>query len=56
MTSVRFDINGEQPSRDNPIGNPAFPGVTSSIGPNWVGFLTGTYNASFIRTIDLGKA
>lgn len=53
MTSVNFALGGDQPSRENPIGNPDFPGVTSAIGANWAGFLTGTYNDSFIRTIDL---
>lgn len=53
MTSVNFNLDQGQPSQANPIGNPDFPGVTSSILANWAGFLTGTYNTSFIRTIDL---
>ncbi|KAI4288642.1 MAG: hypothetical protein L6R35_002095 [Caloplaca aegaea] len=53
-TSTSFNINGPQPSVENPLGNPAYPGATSANGPNYVDFLTTTYNQSFIRTFNLG--
>ncbi|KAI4255285.1 MAG: hypothetical protein L6R42_006813, partial [Xanthoria sp. 1 TBL-2021] len=53
-TSTSFNIRGPQPSRENPLGNPAYPGATSANGPNYVDFLTTTYNQSFIRTFNLG--
>jgi len=53
-TSMDFKLEGEQPSLANPIGNPAFPGDVSSVGPNWAGFLTATYNASSVFTYNLG--
>lgn len=37
----------------NPLGNPTYPGYTSSNGPNWIDFLTVTYNASKILTYNL---
>lgn len=53
-TSTSFNIHGHQPDAENPLGNPAYPGATSSDGPNYVDFLTSTYNQSFIRTYNLG--
>lgn len=53
-TSTSFNINGPQPSVENPLGNPPYPGATSANGPNYVDFLTTTYNRSFIRTFNLG--
>jgi hypothetical protein len=35
------------------MGNPPYPGWTSSNGPNWVDFLTTTYNASLLYTYNL---
>jgi len=52
-TQTGFDINGTQPSASNPFGNPAYPGYTSSNGPNWVGFLSTTYNASDLLTYNM---
>ncbi|KAL9000873.1 MAG: hypothetical protein Q9169_000628 [Polycauliona sp. 2 TL-2023] len=54
FTFTSFNIRGPQPSRENPLGNPAYPGVTSSNGPNYVDFLTTTYNQSFIQTFNFG--
>jgi phospholipase/lecithinase/hemolysin len=34
-----FNLNGTKPSASNQLGNPAFPGLTTSGGPNWVGDL-----------------
>ncbi|KAI4153132.1 MAG: hypothetical protein L6R39_001655 [Caloplaca ligustica] len=53
-TSTSFNIHGAQPSPENPLGNPAYPGATSADGPNYVDFLTTTYNQSFIETFNLG--
>ncbi|KAI4685853.1 uncharacterized protein J4E88_003690 [Alternaria novae-zelandiae] len=52
-TQTGFDVNGTQPSPSNPFGNPAYPGYTSSNGPNWVGFLSTTYNASDLLTYNM---
>ena len=52
-TQTGFNINGTQPSPSNPLGNPPYPGWTSSNGPNWVGFLTTTYNASTLLTYNM---
>ncbi|KAL8869818.1 MAG: hypothetical protein Q9174_003983 [Haloplaca sp. 1 TL-2023] len=53
-TSTSFNIRGTQPNEENPLGNPPYPGATSSDGPNYVDFLTTTYNQSFLRTYNLG--
>ncbi|MCJ1261860.1 hypothetical protein MMC22_001729 [Lobaria immixta] len=53
-TSTQFDVHGEQPNPGNPLGNPAYPGVTSCDGPNYVDFLTTTYNRSYIQTFNFG--
>ena len=45
--------NETQPSPSNPLGNPPYPGYTSSNGPNWVDFLTVEYNASLLQTVNL---
>ena len=51
-TSTGFSIQGPQPDKSNPLGNPAYPGFTSSDGPNYVDFLTTTYNRSYIQTYN----
>jgi len=53
-TSTSFNPYGEQPSRSNPLGNPVYPGATSSDGPNYVDFLTTTYNRSFVEAYNFG--
>ncbi|KAL8684040.1 MAG: hypothetical protein Q9186_000070 [Xanthomendoza sp. 1 TL-2023] len=53
-TSTAFNIHGPQPNPDNPLGNPAYPGATSSDGPNFVDFLALTYNQSYIQAFNLG--
>lgn len=53
-TSTVFNIHGEQPNPGNPLGNPPYPGSTSSGGPNYVDYLTTTYNESYIQTYNLG--
>jgi len=53
ITASKFNVTGDQPSETNPIGNPAFPGNTSSIGENWISYMTASYNATFLKTINL---
>ncbi|KAK8023145.1 carbohydrate esterase family 16 protein [Apiospora marii] len=48
-----FDHTLTQPSPTNPLGNPGYPGYTSSNGPNWVDYLTVKYNASLLQTYNL---
>ncbi|KAI1435427.1 hypothetical protein GGR50DRAFT_694123 [Xylaria sp. CBS 124048] len=48
----RYNYTLTQPSAANPLGNPAYPGYTSSNGPNWVGYLTFEYNASALLTYN----
>ncbi|SPJ72286.1 related to cellulose-binding GDSL lipase/acylhydrolase [Fusarium torulosum] len=43
-----FDVNGEQPSASNPIGNPPFPGWTAAGGANWVGSMVTEQNNSLV--------
>ncbi|KAL9072669.1 MAG: hypothetical protein Q9157_005003 [Trypethelium eluteriae] len=52
-SSTEFDLKGAQPNPANPLGNPPYPGSTSSNGPNWVDFITTTWNESYIRTYNL---
>lgn len=54
-TQTGFSTILTQPSPSNPMGNPTYPGYTSSNGPNWVGFLTTTYNASTVLTYTLAS-
>ena len=54
-TTTGFNLSLTQPNRDNPLGNPAYPGYTATNGPNWVDFLTRTYNATFLQTINLAS-
>ncbi|KAK8045368.1 hypothetical protein PG993_005392 [Apiospora rasikravindrae] len=48
-----FNHTLTQPSPTNPLGNPTYPGYTSSNGPNWVDYLTVKYNASLLQTYNL---
>lgn len=52
-TTTSFNDTLTQPHPANPLGNPAYPGYTSSNGPNWVDFLTTTYNATYVQTYNL---
>ncbi|PSK53167.1 RNA polymerase II-associated protein 1 [Elsinoe australis] len=52
-TQTGFNPNLTQPTPDNPFGNPAYPGYTSSNGPNWIDFLTTTWNQSLLQTVNL---
>ncbi|KAK6350313.1 hypothetical protein TWF696_006544 [Orbilia brochopaga] len=54
-TTTGFNItNGSPlPTPGNPMGNPPFPGWNAANGPNWVDYLTFTYNASLLQTWNL---
>ncbi|CAK7231591.1 hypothetical protein SBRCBS47491_007985 [Sporothrix bragantina] len=52
QTGFNYSIT-PAPSQDNPLGNPPYPGWTSSNGPNWVDYLTVKYNASRLQTYNL---
>ncbi|KAF3938128.1 hypothetical protein ABW19_dt0209152 [Dactylella cylindrospora] len=54
-TSTGFNLtNGSPlPTPQNPMGNPPFPGWNSANGPNWVDYLTFTYNSSLLQTWNL---
>lgn len=53
-TTTEFDYTGQQPSTDNPLGNPPYPGLTSARpAPNWIDFLTVKYNQSSLLTYNL---
>ncbi|TLD25882.1 carbohydrate esterase family 16 protein [Venturia nashicola] len=51
-TQTGFNPSGIQPSLGNPLGNPPYPGWTSSNGPNWVDYLTVEYNSSNLLTYN----
>ena len=52
-TTTGFNVTMAQPSPDMPFGNPAYPGYTSSNGPNYIDYMTTTYNESLIETYNL---
>lgn len=52
-STTTFNATGPQPNSSNPLGNPPYPGYTSSDGPNWVDYLTVKYNQSLIETVNL---
>ncbi|KAF2674189.1 hypothetical protein BT63DRAFT_449181 [Microthyrium microscopicum] len=52
-TQTGFNTSLSQPSASTPLGNPPYPGWTSSNGPNWVDYLTVKYNASKLLTYNL---
>ncbi|KAI9657664.1 MAG: hypothetical protein M1821_002840 [Bathelium mastoideum] len=54
-SDTAFNWTGKQPSPSNPLGNPSYPGLTSSNGPNWVDFITTTWNESYIETYNLAS-
>ncbi|KAH8666516.1 hypothetical protein BX600DRAFT_539643 [Xylariales sp. PMI_506] len=48
-----FNYTLTPPSPSNPLGNPVYPGYTSSNGPNYIDYLTVKYNASELLTYNL---
>ena len=55
-TDTGFDINGAQPSADNPLGNPSYPSHTMSGGPNYIDFLTMKYNNSLVLSYNFAMS
>ncbi|KAH0606910.1 uncharacterized protein H6S33_002898 [Morchella sextelata] len=43
-SATGFWVGGTAPSASNPLGNPTFPGSTTSGGANWVGYLVTEFN------------
>ncbi|KAF9037785.1 hypothetical protein BDZ89DRAFT_1157227 [Hymenopellis radicata] len=53
-TQTGFNLTtGPLPSVGNPLGNPTYPGWTSSGGENWIDLTTTTYNTSLVFTYNL---
>lgn len=51
-TQTGFSSTGALPSTSNPMGNPGYPGNTDTGGPNWVVYVTETYNNSLVFTYN----
>ncbi|KAG6889522.1 hypothetical protein C0995_000403 [Termitomyces sp. Mi166 len=51
-TQTGFDPMLTLPSVGNPLGNPTYPGWTSSGGENWVDYITTKYNNSLLFTYN----
>ncbi|KAK6515841.1 hypothetical protein TWF281_004432 [Arthrobotrys megalospora] len=51
-TATGFSATGNQPSAQNPLGNPTYPGQTTSNGPNWIDVVTVKYNKSVTYTYN----
>lgn len=52
-STTGFNLSLTQPNASNPLGNPVYPGYTATNGPNWVDFLTTTYNQTLLETVNL---
>ncbi|KZV98260.1 hypothetical protein EXIGLDRAFT_832345 [Exidia glandulosa HHB12029] len=59
-TTVHFNYTSTQPSPQNPIGNPPFPGVNTCTptgrAPNWLNYLLNTYNTTLTLAYDFAVA
>ncbi|KAF7323526.1 Carbohydrate esterase family 16 protein [Mycena kentingensis (nom. inval.)] len=52
-TQTGFNVTaGPLPSLASPLGNPAYPGLTATPGPNWIDVATVQYNHSRVRTYN----
>lgn len=51
-SDTRFDYKGARPSAENPLGNPPYPGETSSNIANWIDYLVYDYNQSLVLTAN----
>jgi phospholipase/lecithinase/hemolysin len=51
-TATGFSVNSTKPSSANPLGNPAFPGYTSTNGNNWIDDLITTFNSSLLLSYN----
>ncbi|KAF2841470.1 carbohydrate esterase family 16 protein [Patellaria atrata CBS 101060] len=49
-----FDVTKTKPSGSNVLGNPSFPGWTTSGGPNWLGFLAQNHSLLTYNFADGG--
>nr|AMJ52087.1 lijH [Ascomycota sp. F53] len=47
-----FNVTLDKPSAANPLGNPTYPGWTTTGGPNWIGYLTAKYNSSLVYSYN----
>jgi len=56
-STTGFNLLGAQPSHANPEGNPTPPAFeTTSIGPNYLIYLTSTYNKSSVLLYNLAES
>ncbi|KAH7324852.1 GDSL-like Lipase/Acylhydrolase [Stachybotrys elegans] len=51
-STTGFSIHGDAPSVHNPLGNPHFPGYTTSGGRNWVGYLIDRVESARLLTYN----
>ncbi|KIK60905.1 carbohydrate esterase family 16 protein, partial [Collybiopsis luxurians FD-317 M1] len=49
-TQTAFNPSSTPPQIGQPLGNPPYPGGTTTGGPNWIDFETTAYNESLILT------
>lgn len=52
-STTGFNDTLAQPSTNNPLGNPTYPGYTASNGPNWVDYMTVNFNDTLVETLNL---
>ncbi|KDQ12170.1 carbohydrate esterase family 16 protein [Botryobasidium botryosum FD-172 SS1] len=56
-TQTGFDIAGDKPTFNNPMGNPPYPGETAcgSNVANWIDFVTFEYNTTKVLTYNFAR-
>ncbi|KAM0708024.1 hypothetical protein Q7P35_004673 [Cladosporium inversicolor] len=50
-----FDPTLSLASSSNPLGNPSFPGYTTSGGPNWIGYYATQFNSSPVYSYNFAS-
>ena len=50
-----FDPTLSLASASNPLGNPNFPGWTTSGGPNWIGYYISQFNSSPVYSYNFAS-
>ncbi|KAH6892632.1 hypothetical protein B0T10DRAFT_511329 [Thelonectria olida] len=55
FTRTRFNVTRGRPTPANPMGNPAFPGVSTSGGMNWVSSLAAELNTSLTLSYNFAQ-
>ena len=50
-----FDPTLSLASSSNPLGNPTFPGWTTSGGPNWIGYYISQFNSSPVYSYNFAS-